>query len=144
MRPHGTRQSQQSVSGPQQSHQAYIRHVRLRDMKQHAMGSASLSTMLLLRECAFQEEGQGPWGHKAWLMAKKCFSLHTRTKVFILLHIPLPSIIPLFQQHCSALLSFQQHAAGGERLPEPGRVVLLHRGKGQPGLSLSLEGQWQM
>lgn len=58
-------QAVRAVSGPQQSHRGYVKHVGLRDMKQHAMGSASLGTMLLLRECASQEEGQGPRGHKA-------------------------------------------------------------------------------
>lgn len=72
MHPYGTRKSEQRVSGPQQNHWGYVKHMGLRDMKQHAMGSASLSTMLRLRECAFQEEGQGPRGHKAWLMAERC------------------------------------------------------------------------
>lgn len=90
--------------------------------------------MLLLRECAFQEEGQGPQGHKAWLMAKKCFfpshenqGLHSSPPPPALHCSPLPA----------ALLPFQQHVEAGERLPEPGRALLLHRGRSQPGLSPS-------
>lgn len=135
MHPYGRRRSEQSVPGPQQNHWGYIKHTGLHDMKQHAMGWASLSTVLLLRECAFQEERQGPWGHKAWLMAEKWLFPTHENKVFSLLHLLLPSIVPCFQQCGTEILSFQ-HTAEGEWLPKPGRAVLLHRGRSQPGFSL--------
>lgn len=123
----------QSVSGPRQNHRGYITPMGLRDMKQHAMGWASLGTMLLLRECAFQEEGQGPRGHKAWLMAEKRFFPSHENQG--LQSSPAPPAL-----HCSLLPAAWQRTPllppAGEWLPEPGRAVLLHRGKSQPGLSL--------
>lgn len=91
--------------------------------------------MLLLREHAFQEEGQGPPGHKPWLMAEKCL-LPSQENQGLQPSPPTPAL------HCSPFPAAGEctpllppACSSGTATAWAGRAVLPHRARSQPGLA---------